>query len=359
MRAWSLCVGLLLCCACGPDAITECRSSHGARVICDLQNPEDLVRIPGTRQVVVSQFGSMSHEQAGALALLELDGEKVNTLYPQGGIGVEPTMHEGPDWGDASCPGPPDGRFNPHGIDLQKRDDGKLQLFVVNHGGREAVELFELLLDGAGRYQLQWRGCVPAPDGSFLNDVAALPGQGFVVTHMFPKSFGTSALYHMARAVLQLDTGYVLQWAPGKRLRKVAGSDAPFPNGIAATPDGSEIFVNAYMGNEVRHLALASGALLGAAAIAHPDNISWSDDGKLLVASHVGGLSQISACEDVERGACPAAFEIVSLDPQTLVMRTLVHREGAPMGAATVAIAVDRELLVGSFKSDRMLRIPR
>src|SRR5205085_2038558 len=137
-------------------------------------------------------------------------------------------------------------------------------------------------------------------------------------------------------------TGYVLQWAPGKRIHKLPGSDAPFPNGIAATPDGSELFVNVYMANQVRHIARASGKLLGTAAIAHPDNISWSDDATLLVASHVGGLSQISACGRIEHGACPAAFEIVALDPQTLTTRVLMHREGAPMGAATVAIPVDR-----------------
>jgi hypothetical protein len=98
---------------------------------------------------------------------------------------------------------------------------------------------------------------------------------------------------------------------------------------------------------------------MGRAEVAHPDNISWSDDGTLLVASHTGGLSQISACGSIEHGACPAAFAIVSLEPNALTTRVLVQRQGAPMGAATVAIPIDRELLIGSFKSDRMLRIPR
>jgi integrase len=32
---------------------------------------------------------------------------------------------------------------NSHGIDLVRRDDGRLELLVVQHGGREAVELLE------------------------------------------------------------------------------------------------------------------------------------------------------------------------------------------------------------------------
>ena len=35
-------------------------------------------------------------------------------------------------------------RFRPHGISLLKRKDGAVQIFAVNHGGRESIEMFEL-----------------------------------------------------------------------------------------------------------------------------------------------------------------------------------------------------------------------
>ncbi len=346
--------------ACSDPAIVACVDAAGAHALCGIQNPEDLAVLPGNQALLVSEFGSMDEDKPGALAWLDLKTEKLTALFPQGGPGVAPQISEGPDWGDEHCPGPPDQRINPQGIDLHRRQDGgengALELFVVNHGGRESIELFELSM---AEHTLSWRGCVPMPEGTFLNDVAALPDAGFATTHMFPKSFGASAKYQLARAAVGGNTGYVLVWHPGGAVNKLAGSDAPFPNGIAATPDGRELYVDEYMANEVRHLALPSGKLLGKASVEHPDNITWSDDGTLLMASHTAGLRAMGACGQIERGACAAEFAIVGLDPKTMRTHVVVQRQGPPMGAATVAVPVGREWFIGSYKSDRMLRLPR
>ena len=44
-----------------------------------------------------------------------------------------------------------------------------MQLYVVNHGGRESIEMFELLRVG-GTWELAWHGCVVSADP--YNDVA-------------------------------------------------------------------------------------------------------------------------------------------------------------------------------------------
>ncbi|HEX2678089.1 MAG TPA: SMP-30/gluconolactonase/LRE family protein, partial [Polyangiales bacterium] len=264
-------------------------------------------------------------------------------------------ISEGPDWGDARCPGPPDKHFSPHGIDLKRRADGRLSLFAVNHG-REAIEIFEIDPES---YGAMWRGCVPMPEGTNLNDVTALPDGGFATTHAFPHSQGLAQLWYLAKATLGGNTGWVYVWHPGGALKKLANSDSPFPNGITASPDGSTLFVDIYMANEVRRYATASGKLTGSAHIEHADNVSWSDHDTLLVASHIAGLSRMNSCGRVEKGACSARFQIVELDPKTLATRVVVDREGAPMGAATVAIPLGDYLYLGSYKSDRMLRIPR
>ncbi len=77
----------------------------------------------------------------------------------------------------------------------------------------------------------------------------------------------------------------------------------------------------------------------------------------MLVASNVAGMSGLSACMH-SQGACPSAFEIVSIDPHSMHKHTLLRRQGPPMGAASVAVRVGHELLIGSFKSDRLLRVP-
>jgi hypothetical protein len=342
------------------EPIIACESKGKSRVICGLQNPEDLAVVPGGEYLLFSQFGTI-HDckgRPGNIALLNVASEKVTALFPQGGIGKTPRISQGPDWGDKNCPGPPTKAFNPHGIDLSTRKDGKQQLLVVNHGGREAIEFFELVEAQKG-FELQWRGCAIAPDDSFLNDVVALPQGGFLTTHMYPKSFGLRALYHNFRGIFGSDTGYVFEWQPNRGLKKLPGTDAPFPNGIEVSKDGKDIFLNVYHGNQVRRISRSSGKRLGEIDVPHPDNITWSDDGHLLVASHVAEVTEIAKCFEIKKGACPIAFEIVAIKPDLSGKRRLFHNQGPPMGAGTAAVSVKNELFIGSFCADRMLRVKR
>ena len=73
------------------------------------------------------------------------------------------------DWGDPSCPGPIGDALAPHGTSISKRANGKTQLFVVNHGGRESIEMYEIKHEAA-TWSLAWHGCVVATQA--YNDVA-------------------------------------------------------------------------------------------------------------------------------------------------------------------------------------------
>jgi len=257
-----------------------------------------------------------------------------------------------PGWGEPDCPGPPGPAFGPHGIHLARRGDGKLQLLVVNHGGRESIELFEVAR--AGR-SVTWRGCALPPDDAYINSVVTTPEGGFLATHMYPR---TSALGALA-GLIGRDTGFVLEWSPDGSWSVVPGSEAPFPNGIELSPDGKTVYLNAYLADEVRRIDRETGELQAVAAVASPDNTRWSADGsRLLVASHTGPFLEMMKCQRMERGACPLAFEVVSLDPDTLERETVLVHEGAPMGAATVALDLDGSLYLGSFKGDRLVRAP-
>ncbi|MBN1652855.1 MAG: hypothetical protein JXA30_03685 [Deltaproteobacteria bacterium] len=342
------------------EPIVTCESRGEIRVICGLQNPEDLAVVPGGRYIVVSQLGSI-HDgggRPGNIALLDLSTEKVSSLFPQAGIGTEPLIYQGPDWGDENCPGPPTKAFNPHGIDLSTRTDGKQQLLAINHGGRESVEFFELIENQKG-IELIWRGCAIAPDNSFLNDVVALPNGGFLVSHMFPKSHGLTALYHNIRAILGSDTGHVFEWRRNRGFKQLAGTDAPFPNGIEVSENGDDIYLNVYHGNQVRRVSRASGKPLGEITVPHPDNITWSDEGRLLVASHIARAIEVAKCFAIEKGACPVGFEVVEIAPDLSKKKRLFQNQGPPMGAGTVAVSLGNELFIGSFKADRMLRVKR
>lgn len=352
MRPILALAAVALACACSSplDPIVECAPVGNARPVCGFQNPEDLALLPGGRSLVISQMGEMDGSKSGSLVFFELASDAISPAFA--GAPAE-RRAAAPGWGEASCTAAPDAAFSPHGLALSTRPDGTHQLLVVNHGGRESIEFFEVSDSEAGP-ALSWRGCAIAPEKTWLNDVAALPDGGFVATNMMPRGGGLVA---MLKGALGLSTGWVIEWHAGAGFSKVPGTDAAMPNGIEVSADGEILYVDLYLADEVRKLSRKTGETLASVEIASPDNVLWSPDGSLLVASHNAPLHEILACGDIERGACPFHFSILALDPESLAPRSLYENRGPPMGAGTAAIRIGDELVIGSFKGDRIVRV--
>ncbi len=356
---FALCVGLCFVLGLGPVGcapsypnVLKCEDLGEIHAICGLQNPEDLALLPNQPKVIVSQFGSMDGSRPGNLALFDLASETVELAF-QGGVRPTGEVNEAL-WGDRSCPGPPEARFSPHGIDLARLDSGHLRLLVVNHGGREAVEFFEVK-ERPDEISLIWRGCAVPPSGTYMNDVVSLPDAGFLVTHMMPRD---SQILGMVKAMIGLNTGRVYEWQQGAGFTAVPGTDAPFPNGIELATDAQSLFLNVYSSGQVRRIHRRTGRELGRAHIPSPDNITWGRDGRLLVASHSGSFFDQVACMKVEQGACGMKFSVIALDPESMETENLFTQAGPPMGAGTVALDLGlSEFLIGSYAGDRMLRV--
>jgi len=345
-------VWLLALSGCSSDlpAVVDCRDTKDIHPICGFQNPEDLAVLSDDRRVIVSQYGSMTDpNHAGSLAILDLRNEAMHVVYPPSDRTARTTPSPG--WGDETCPGPPS-PLNPHGIDLAQRNDGRWQLLVVNHGQRESVEFFEVLSEPED-VRVVWRGCTIPPPDSYFNDVVHIPGGGFLASHMMDRN---SVWIGMLLGMLGRDTGNVMEWHSGRGYRDVAGTEAPFPNGIEISGDGNDIYLNAYLAGEVRRISRATGNRLATAKVPGPDNLSWARDGRLLVASHTGAMSEQRVCMSLKEGACPMSFEIVALDADRLEGGAIFANQGAPMGGGTVGVDVGGELVIGSFAGDRVIR---
>ncbi|MEQ8661537.1 MAG: hypothetical protein RLW62_12015 [Gammaproteobacteria bacterium] len=335
------------------DAAADCNARDGFTPVCGVQRPEDIEVLPGGA-LLISEYGGLAGAHTGRLTLYRPDDGDLRALYPGDGA-----ADGDPDWGAADCPGAPGAELDPHGIH-HGPSGGADRVLVVNHRGREAVELFEVMAaDTPSATRLVWRGCVPAPAEVWMNDVVGLPGGGFAVSHMVPRGTDGEALFEAERT--RGNSGHVLTWMPREGWRKLPGSDGALPNGLEVSDDGDILYVNEYFGDRVYALERASGRRLWSTAVDAPDNASWGADGRLLVASHHADLEAVLACDHDPLVMCPLPFSIVAIDPVDGRRVTVVEGggPGAPMGAATVAVEHAGRLWLGSYVGDRMAATKR
>lgn len=334
------------------DDVSSCEPEGEVTPICGFHHPEDLEVMPGERLILVSEYGSLDGSKPGALSSYRPDDGYIETLYPSSGQSKPSPAEQPAVWGDPACPGPPTEAFDPHGIH-HSVDSGAARLLVVNHGGRESIEMFEVKLADDGRSaDLYWRGCVVAPVGAWLNDVVGLPDRGLVATHMMARGTTSEALGLAARS--NSPTGYALEWQPGSGWRQLPGTEGTLNNGIEVSADGTVLYINYYLGDEVVAVERQSGTRLWQASVPQPDNLSWAPDSRLLVASHQEDLDAVIHCSEHEAPVCPIRYAVVSIDSATGTQSTVITGGGAVFGGATVAVQIDQFIYLGSFTGNRM-----
>lgn len=352
---------------CTTAEILDCRAANGLTPDCRFENPEDFAVSPAGTALIISEMGRGGLEsRQGRLVAYYPDpagsgrGEP-RILWPRSaasrdGVVMAATaaVPAAPAaLGDPSCKALGAGdRLVPHGIDLERLADGRHALYVVNHGVRESIEIFEVIDDGR-TVALEPRGCVLAPPDATTNDVVALRDGGFRVSDSFRRSenvilSGLRMRYGSHRP------GFAWEWRPGCGYSRIAGTEVAYANGIEKSNDERYVYLNAYFENKIIKVDTRSGARVGEAAVAGPDNVTWSGDGRLLVASHHAGTFDLLKCLRIERGNCGFRFNIVEVDPETLQTRVLLDQEGPPMGAATVALPFRGRLYLGTFAGDRI-----
>ena len=307
--------------------------------------PEDLELMPDGRTMLISNYWSDQGRKPGGLAWMDLTKEQPQWLS------LRVAKQKG--WGDPVCTAPP-AHIGPHGIHLSRRGDGRLQLLVVNHAERESIEFVEIV-PGHGNVPLTgiWRGCMISPDQEF-NDVAATPEGGFIASVPVEKAVKDE---HRGSKLLDgRDTGYLAEWTPGKGLGRIAGTEAPFDNGVQLSPDGRTIYYNAWTAREVRSFDRRTGKAGKRVTLGFmPDNLSWRADGRLIAAG-IDELTPAARCPQVD-GACAYAFGVAAIDPAEMTATPLYRGAQGIMPGTSVAVQTGDTLYIGGFVGNRLVKI--
>jgi hypothetical protein len=318
----------------------DCNAVGDVEFVCGQAGPEDLAVVPGAEWVVAG--GDTGSD--GAMRLIRVNDRTTTILFPGA------TSRERPDTKTYdSCPGPIDTaekeslKFRSHGLSIRAGKSAVHTLYMVHHGSRESIEVFELDA-GAGPPIATWVGCVVAPDPIGLNAVVGLPDGGFVATNFS----GREEVAARPRVSAGENTGELWEWHKGTGWNKIPGSETSGPNGVELSKDGKWLYIAAFGTQSLVRLSRGQASVtretipLGFRV----DNIRWAPDGSLFAAG--------------PGGVAPAqASNVVKVDPRTLKVQPLIrYPYNDTFRFGTVAIQVGAEIWLGSNRGDRIARFP-
>ena len=322
----------------------SCAPSGGLTFICGVQNPEDLVPVPGTRWLVASGMAPGS-----GLHLVDTQAKTARSLYA---AGAPRTRLDRAKY--AGCPGPLDAtKAVLHGLSLRRAPAGHYTVYATNHGGRESIEVFELDPGGPAP-SATWIGCVLMPAAMAANSVAAFSDGTLVATVLI----GPGKTFEDAFA--GRITGAVYMWTPGTpAFRLLPGTELSANNGIETSPDDREFYVVSTTTKRVIAFARSNpGTPLRTAQLKEfgPDNVRWTSDNRLITAGMIDNEPACGGAPRTEAGIrCSRGYVAATIDPKTMAVTELARGPATPAFTGTaIAIRVGDELWLGSFNADRL-----
>lgn len=300
-----------------------CEPVGDIQFICDLIGPEDLAIVPGGGWVIAS-----GNQAGGRIQLVHARDKTATVLFPS------PTQVERFDAGRyPSCPGPLDlpepDAFRAHGLYLAKGPGHVHGLYVVHHGVRESIEVFEVDAGGA-QPELVWVGCVVAPGELGFNSVVALPEGGVAATSP--------------------GTGDVWEWHAETGWTQVPGSDDTAPNGLEISSDGRWFYVAGWREEKLTRLSRGRTPVEKAVVDIgfRPDNLRMAADGSRILAAGHGNYRTPQETSNV-----------AVIDLQTLaVERIFQHVRIDGFEASTSAIQIGDEIWLGTNRGERVAYFP-
>lgn len=247
--------------------------------------------------------------------------------------------------------------FVSHGLGIKPHQSGRSRMYVVRHGGREAIEIFEFTRSRDVQ-SLRWIGCVPLPLGFEGNAVVGRRDGGFFVTSMFDPG-DASITVKKAKLYAAQASGAVLQWMPGSGFRYLRTDPVSGPNGVELSADERWLYVAGWASRDVSAFDLlhtkSSPRRLRLDFM--PDNLRWAENGNLVAAGMRAMPGPTFECAMIAKPneRCTTHWSVVGIDTSKMIPRYEISRDARfQFGDVSVALAVGDDLWLGSFSGDRV-----
>ncbi len=310
-----------------------------------LNNAEDMVQIGDTKWILAGNLGDKSWKKGG---LYLIDADSLD--WKEAEIDFSGAPAEG--YEEIADPE----LFSSHGIAIKPIDANAFEVYAVNHGGRESVKVFELIMQNDVP-EIVWKGSVPTPDGMTGNSVAPL-SDGFLITIPMTNNDPSTFFDFLTGK----PTGTVYKWTAQEGFQEIPGAKLAGNNGIAVSPDENWIFVNGYSSRSVTRISLVDEQIEPVTAQVSflPDNIRYSADGTLLVTGQDTNILTVALLTNgTSIGVSPSDTSVVELDPETMeVTEVLRLPRFRAFGGGTTAIYMGNDLWISSFRAQRIMILP-
>lgn len=315
-----------------------CPPSGPIQFICDLISPEDLAVIPGAEWVIAS-----GNQEGGQLHLVNVRDKSTSVLFP---VSEPRQRHDASTY--PTCPGPIDptegAEFRAHGLYLNPGNEGVHTVYLVHHGFRESVEVFEVDANVTPP-TLTWVGCTVAPEALTFNSVVALPDGGLAAT-----SFRTAGLTDSFEEILAGKTsGSVWEWHTDGGWTEVPESLEGGPNGLEISADGQWFYISGWGSQRFVRLSRGRTPVEKEAVDLYfrPDNIRLQADGTVLAA----GADHFDTPEET--------LHVARIDPSTMTFERLIDQPVVEdFKACTTATQIGDEIWLGTNRGMRIGYFP-
>jgi sugar lactone lactonase YvrE len=332
----------------GPRPTGPCADFGQVHQICGLGSPEDLAVLAGSPWLMISEQAPLAG--LSGMAALDTRSGRIVRFSPEALASSGVSAQQ-------ACAAP-QAKVALGGMGVRRAGNG-WRLAIIHHGETDSVQLFDVSLkDGAPR--LSWRNCATAPPPLFLNDITVLPGGAIAATHMYDRALAAKApKAQLARYLAGKMTGYVVRWSQAAGWAKIANSDGAFPNGIESSADGRTIYFAETYGHRVNALGVDGAGRRSIAVAMQPDNVTRAADGRVIVAGGTGApVTSTQGCAALRPVGCGFPSAIDRLDFAAGTATPLFADDGTSVPGASVAVALDHTLYVGTSFGDRITVAP-
>lgn len=238
------------------------------------------------------------------------------------------------------------GEYSGHGIAFRANTADTGTIYVVNHGRGATIEIFGItgLQSARAAPRAAWQGCIDLPSGTVGNAVTVTP-DGRIYATITPVTKDGMP-----------QPSDVRYWTADAGWKVLAGSDVKIPTGMASTPDGRKIYVSSFFEHKIIEIIVDGPAPFRREVIVpfEPDNLSWAQDGALLVGGLDGTPDEIKrSCHSTSDSRCAFPGFVARIDPDSFAVTCTV---GLGVTTTTAVTQVGRFLWFGSSRAPSIWR---